>query len=741
MMAALLFLGSAPGAAAQEAALSGTVVDAETGDPLPMANVVVSETDQGASTGDDGRFHLDDLAPGNYTVVASYLGYQSTEKVVELDAGTETQIMLELIPEGVEVEEVTVEGFRPDRNPRDLGVTRLDAEEVRRLPAVLEPDVFRSLQLLPGVQAASDFSSGLYVRGGSPDQTLVTLDGAPIYNPTHVFGFFSAFNPDAIDDVQLYKGGFPASYGGRLGSVVDLETRPGNSDARAGGASIGLLASRAHVRGGSDWGTYMLSVRRSTLEPLFAALDGVDDIPDHFAFYDVNARVALDLTSRDRLTVSGYMARDGLDYQLLGDTNFDVRYGNRAFTANWQHLVSDRLFTTVRATASHYDSTPGAQLGGTDFERDSDVYDVSASGEVYWEAHDQHTIDAGLRFGSFTTDLRNAFDGEEGFSPRTQTAYGAAYLENTYRPTDRWRLRAGLRANYYDQGGEWGFAPRFSAQYDLTDDVQFQAGYGRYFQYLTLVSTELFSAFDFWLTTDDGVDPSYGDQFTAGVKTTPFTGWEFDVEFYYRTMRDLFELDQRLTDFEGIPYEETLLFGEGYATGLEVLMRRNEGFINGFVGYTLGRTERRFDGFEGGQYYTPRFDRTHDLTAVMNVDMTDRWRATAVFTYATGQTFTEPSRQYQMVDTPFSSSPLDTFVSDFNADRLPPYHRLDVGVQRAAPFFDLGTYEIQLQVINAYARENVWFYFFESDEDNAVTRNAVPQIPVPLPNLSVTFTF
>lgn len=739
--ACLLALVAAPPALAQDGVLTGTVLDADTGEPLPLANVVIEETGQGTSTEPDGTYRMTDLEPGTYTVVASYVGYQSAQVDVVLEAGAEEHVTIELIPEGLEVGELTVEAIRDDRDPRGLGAARLDAEEVRALPAVLEPDIFRSLQLLPGVQAASDFSSGLYIRGGSPDQTLVTLDGAPIYNPTHVFGFFSAFNPDAIDDVQLFKSDFPASYGGRLGSVVDLRTRGGSAEETTGGASLGLLASRAHVSGGGERGTYMVSARRSTLEPVLAALDDVDDVPDSFAFYDINATATFNLSSRDRLSVSGYMARDGLNLQLLSDTEFDVRYGNRAFTASWQHLFSDRLFTTLRATASHYDSTPDAQLGGTTLERDSDVYDVSASGDVYWDVTEEHALEGGLRVGNFTTSLRNTFDGEDGFSPRTQTSYGAAYIENTYRPTSQWRLRTGLRANYYSAGGQLRLAPRLSAEYQPTESVRLQAGYGRHFQYLTLVSTELFSAFDFWLTTDDGVDPAYSDQFTVGVKTTPLESWEFDVELYYRELRDLFELDQRIVDPEGIPYEETLLFGEGYAAGAEVLLRRNEGRINGFVGYTLGRTERRFDEFEGGQYYTPRHDRTHDLTAVLNVDLNDSWRATGVFTYATGQAYTEPDRQYKMLDSPFSSSPLDTFVSEFNAERLPAYHRLDVGVRRIGPFFGVGSYELQLQLINAYARDNTWFYFFETEEDNTINREAVSQIPVPVPNISFTVNF
>lgn len=744
-MAAALWMGSigaaSPVQAQDTAVLQGTVRDAVTDDPLPLANVVLEGTERGVSADSLGRYRIGSIAPGRYTVVTSYVGYQPYRQDVVLDAGATQTLDIRLMPEGLEIGEVTVTGRR--EQAEELGAATLTPEAIKDLPAVLEPDVFRSLQLLPGVKAASDFSSGLYIRGGSPDQTLVLLDHAPVYNPSHVFGFFSTFNPDAVGNVLLYKGGFPAVYGGRLGSVVDIESRRGDTEETRGGVSLGLLASRVDASGPYEHGTWMVAARRSTLEPLLSGLNSanVDDVPRGFYFYDLNGTITLRASPRDRLALALYAGRDQLDYPFLEEIQFDVAYGNRTATLDWQHLVNDRLSTEVTATASHYFSTPVADISGTTFRRDNDVYDLALTGTVVGDLGRGHTVEVGVNAGRFVTHLENRFDAQQIYSPNVQTGYGAAYVQDTYRPSRRWELKGGLRASYYTRGQDLRLAPRLSVEHRLADRVRLQAGYGRYYQYLSLVNSELFSAFDFWLATDERVPPMYGDQFIAGIKTQPTDKLQLDAEVYYRTLRNLFQLDERISDYTGLPYRETLLFGEGYAYGAEVTLRRSEGRINGFVGYTLGRTERRYQGFENNEFFPPKHDRTHDLTAVLNLDVTEQWRATAVFTYATGQAYTEPSAQFRQFDGPFSGGSITTFVSDFNAARLPPYHRLDLGLRKRGRFFGIADYEAQVQLVNAYGRRNIWFYLFQTEDDGMISRNTVPQLPIPLPNLSLTLRF
>jgi len=747
------------GSAADPARISGYVRDAETGETLLLANVVALSGDvtRGAATNNAGYYTIAGLAPGTYTVRVTFLGFEPMEQEVTLEAGEDLRLDVELSPATTEVDEVVVEAERDAAEARAIGANRVETALIKQLPAVLEPDLFRSLQLLPGVKAASDFSSGLYIRGGSPDQTLILLDRTTVYNPTHFFGLFSTFNPDAIKDVQLYKGGYPAEYGGRLGSVVDIYNKDGNRRETQGGFSVGLLASRAYVEGpyGRSWGddeeergSYMVALRRSTLEPLLAVLrsQDVDGIPDGFFFYDVNAKINLDATPNDKLSLAVYGGQDVLDLQFLDDGRFDISYGNRTASLDWQHLLSETVFTNLTLTGSRYLSTPIATISSTRFSQRNEVTDVSLKGDIEWVPTRAHTLKGGIWAGALSFGLRNTFDGEETFEQELSSGYASAYIQDTYRPHDDWQVRAGLRSSYFDRGQYWRLEPRVSVDYTVAEGVRLQTAYGRYHQYLTLETSELFTGFDSWLTTDDGVPPSYGDQFVVGVKTEPWTGWRVDVEGYYRTMRDLFELDPFLPDRAGLPYAETFRFGDGFAFGGEVLVQRSTGAVNGFVGYTLSRTARRFPlvnvGPNGPLYYAPKFDRTHDLNIVANYDLTEKWRMTAAFNYATGQPYTEPTYRFSTVNDPFisDSQTRETFISPFNGERLPAYHRLDVGATRRGTWFG-ADFELQLQVINLYGRSNIWFYFFETNDDGTVERTEVPQIPVPLPNVSFTMTF
>ena len=767
--AALLVLlsGVTPPTHAQEkapspASLSGYVRDATNGETLLGANVIVrgdtTAADpfwRGTATNNAGYYTLPDIPPGTYTVVASYLGFSRFSQQITLEAGQKRRLDIELQPANLEVGEIVVTGEREEAEEQSIGAARVSTALIKELPTVLEPDLFRSLQLLPGVKSASDFSSGLYIRGGSPDQTLILLDRTTVYNPTHFFGLFSTFNPDAIKDVQLYKGGYPAEYGGRLGSVVDIYNKDGNRQETKGGLSVGLLASRAYVEGpygrGDDEqerGSYMVAVRRSTLEPLLAALEGTDGIPDSFYFYDVNAKVNADIGANNQISIAAYGGQDVLDLEFLDDGRFDIEYGNRTLSADWTHLLSDRVFTNLTLTGSNYESTPVARIAGTPITQENEVTDWSLKADVEAQPNERHTLKAGIWAGTLEFRLREAFDGDETFRQRLQSEYASAYIQDTFSPTDDWEFTAGLRASHFASGTYWRLDPRLSVDYTLTPDVRLQAAYGRYHQYLTLETSQLFTGFDRWLTTDDGVPPAYGDQFVVGAKTQPFSGWDFNVEAYARTMRNLFERDPFLPDVAGVPYAETFRFGRGRAYGAEVLLRRNAGRLSGFLGYTLGRTERRFPQVnvsQGGapQFYVPKYDRTHDLNLVVNYQLSDTWTLNGVFNYATGQAYTQPTFRYSLPNDPFQSETVDrdVLISPFNGERLPAYHRLDIGATRAGRFFGIADYRFQIQLINAYSRRNIWFYFFEFEDDGSVTREEVPQIPVPIPNLSFSLTF
>lgn len=745
-LAAILTLALVPAAtvAQESATVHGFVTDESTGETLILANVVLVSGRIGTATNTAGYYSITGVPPGEYELVASYLGYREYQAEIRLAPGETRRIDIRMTPEGIDVGEIVVTDEREEEEEvRRIGVAQLTTNQVKRIPALLEPDVFRSLQLLPGVKAASDYSSGLYIRGGSPDQTLILLDRTTVYNPTHFFGFFSTFNPDAVKDVRLYKGGYPAEYGGRLGAVVDIYNKDGNRNEYDGSLSLGLLASRAIAEGPYAKGSWMLAVRRSTLEPLLAALQNqdIDGIPERFYFYDINGKVNYDLGRNDRFSVSFYTGRDKLTIPIFDDANVDLSYGNFTTSGNWTHIFSEKLFSNFTLTSSRYFSRPRFEFAQTDFERDNRVYDVSAKGDFEYLPDERHAIRIGFWTGNFTFRLQDVFDGQPTLGERIQSLYGAAYVEDAYRPRPDWMIRAGFRASYFGSGRHLRMEPRLSIEHQPNPAVRLQVGYGRYYQYLTLITSELFSGSDIWLTTDNGVPPARGDQFVVGVKTSPADDLNVDVEFYYRTMEDLFELDPFLPDAAGLDYADLFRFGRGFAYGTEVFVERQRGRINGFVGYTFGVTRRRFPGFEEGKLYAPKHDRRHDLKTVANLDIFRKWRFTGVFTLGTGQAYTEPSRRYRFVDNPLGSTTKEAVWSDFNEARLPPYHRFDVGVSRLGRFFGFADYELQIQVLNVYSRRNVWFYFFEFEDNLTVDRTEVPQIPVPIPNLSLTLRF
>lgn len=739
-----------PAALAQErASVNGYITDSRTGETLISANVAILELNRGTSTNTSGYYSITNLRPGTYNIVATYIGYRNYEREIELSAGETTRLNIEMSPADLELEELIVESEIEREERRNIGTAQISTALIKRLPPVLEPDVFRSVQLLPGVKAASDFSSGLYVRGGSPDQTLILLDETTVYNPTHFFGFFSTFNPDAVKDVRLYKGGYPATYGGRLGSVLTVYNKDGNRNETRGSVSLGLLASRISAEGPTSSGSWMLAVRRSTLEPLLAVLrNTTDNIPDSFYFYDINGKLNYDASDSDRFSLAIYAGNDDVLFPFRDDATIGLNYGNQTASAQWRRILSSRLFLKNTVTGSRYFNQPEFEIAGTAFERNNDIYDFSIKSDIEYLPNEDHTISAGIWAGNITLRFSDSFDGAETFSSRIQSRYASAYVQDRWQPRDSWIFTGGLRLNSFSEGSYLRLSPRLAAEFRPRPSLRFQAAYGRYYQFLTLISNEAFSGFDLWLTTDSGVPPAYGDQFVVGAKTVPFEGYRFDIEFYYRTMRDLFELDPFTSDAAGLDYADLFRFGEGYAYGAELFFEKQAGNLTGFAGYTFGITRRKFPGFNTdlttpgakARYYPPKYDRLHDANIVLSYRLSSRWNTNAVFNFATGQAYTEPLGRTDFSAVPWGNVRRESFtVGRLNASRLPSYHRLDISFSRQGNFFGWGDAEWQFQLINAYSRRNIWFYTFDFDE-NPVGRNEVSLLPI-LPSVSYTVNF
>ena len=750
LLCIVMFALANPTLAQQYATLSGFVTDTTSGESLIGASIALEGTGKGTTTNTSGYFALTRIETGQYTVICSYVGYELYRGEISLVPGEEHRLDITLTPEAAQIGEVVVSATRfSEEDNRNIGVNQISIQTVKELPTIFEPDVFRALQLLPGVAAASDYSSGLYIRGGDPSQTLILLDRTKIYNPSHVFGFFSTFNPDAIKDVRLYKGGYPAYYGGSLGSVLDLNNKDGNRREFHGGISLGILASRAIVEGPYSKGSWMFAVRRSTLEPLLYAFRDTDGIPDQFYFYDLNGKINLDATPNDRLSVSFYLGADRLKLEFVDDASIRLNYGNATLTGTWTHLFSNRLLSNFTVTTSRYNSSPSAVIATTEIRQENSIYETSLRADFQYFSQGRHDLEGGIWAGIFLAPLKTFFDGQDSFTSRNRVEHAAIYIQDTYHPSNSWEIKGGIRATYFGNGDHFTVAPRISVERRVSPDVRLQASVGRYYQFQTLVTNESFSGFDYWLTSGQGVKPSFGDQFILGAKTNLGAGVNLDTELYYRTMRRLFEPDPFLADPAGLEYKDLFTVGEGSARGFEVQFTRNVGRLYGFVAYTLSTTDRSFEGINtDGQNqprtFRPKHDRLHDFNSVVNWQLSKNWKLSAVFSFATGQAYTNPVARYQLQDTDFitGEGTTDILLSrGLNEARLPAYHRLDIGASRKGRFFNLADYELQLQVINAYARRNTWFILHQFEPDGSVDNLDVPQISIPLPNISFTLTF
>ncbi|MEP5943640.1 MAG: TonB-dependent receptor [Balneola sp.] len=748
-LAAFLMLFMPTMLIAQNASVNGYITDKSSGETLISANVALLENNRGTSTNTLGYFSLTNLEPGTYTIAGSYIGFKLFRKTITLSADETLRLDIELEPNVVSTDEIVVTSDRVKEEQKNIGTAEINTELIKSLPKVFEADVFRSIQLLPGVKAASDFSSGLYIRGGSPDQTLILLDRNTVYNPSHFFGFFSTFNPDAIKDVRLYKGGYPAEYGGRLGSVLTIYNKDGNRNETEGTATLGMLASRVSIEGPYKKGSWMFSARRSTLEPVLAALRSTsDNIPSSFYFLDFNGKVNFVASKNDKLSLAFYSGQDKVNFPFSDDAEFKLNYGNRTLSTNWTHIFSNKLFSNFVLTGSQYFNYPEVELGGTPIERRNNIYDYSVKADLEYLPNEKHELAIGIWAGTLTIRLNDRFDDEPSFSSRSHSKYGSVYLSDTWRPSNKWKIVSGIRTSYLSDGDYFRLEPRVSLEYKANDRIRLQTAYGRYNQYLTLITNEAFSGFDVWLTADDGVKPSFGDQFIVGAKTIPFLGYGLDIEFYYRTMNDMFELDPFLQDVSGLDYPELFRVGNGDAYGAELFFEKRVGDLTGFIGYTFAYTWKKFDEYNNdignpdgsGRRYPPKYDRRNDVNLVLSYQLSKRWKSTLSFNYATGQAYTQVLGRYTISNTPWSNADFNTFtVGKINASRLPAYHRMDVSFARSGTFFGMGEAEWQFQIINVYSRRNIWFYNFDFDE-NPVSRSAVPLLPL-LPTISYTVNF
>lgn len=737
--------------AQQRYTLSGYIRDAATGEELIGATVQVVElSGTGATTNIYGYYALP-LPAGSYTLRYQYLGYQSVVRQLTLQA--DTRLIIELQPEEAQLQEVVITGEREDANVSDVGMSRetLQIERIKSIPALFgEVDVLRTIQLLPGVQTAGEGTTGLFVRGGAADQNLVLLDEATVYNASHLFGFFSVFNPDAIKNLEIYKGGIPARFGGRLSSILDIQMKEGNNKEYAVSGGVGLIASRLTVEGPiiKDRSSFIVSGRR-TYADVFLGLSSNENIKNNtLYFYDLNAKANYILNENNRFYLSGYFGRDVLGLKDL----FGLDWGNATATARWNHLFNERLFLNTSLIYSNFSYGFEGDDGTTKFLWSSKMKEANAKFDFTYYPSATNTLTFGLNtlyrhFGAPSIDI----EGDSEFiQPEIFDRYAletALYVGSEWKPSPKFTLEYGLRYSLfnnlgpsrvyiYEEGSERtndaiidtvafgrlrsikfysGLEPRLASRYMLGARSSIKASYNRTRQYLQVASNATAGLpIERWIPADRYIRPLLADQVALGYfRNFSNNRYEASIETYYKWMDRIidFKLGEQSSILFSNNLESEILEGKGWAYGTEFLLRKKTGRTAGWIAYTLSRTMRQIPGINDDKPYPARYDRIHDLSVVLSQELSPRITVSGTFVYSTGAA----------VSLPVGKTEIGGFIipvyndNQRNAFRMPNYHRMDLSAtlknkEKPGQWWRSSW---TLAVYNAYARKNPFAITFD----------------------------
>ncbi len=725
--------------------ISGYVKDSQSGETLIGANIYLeNQPSTGTVTNTYGFYSLT-LQEGSYRLVFSYLGYQSRLESVTLSQSTQVNVSLS---SGLAMQEVvvTAKAEEEDDNVQStsMGRVSLPVDQIKVLPALLgEVDVLKTIQLLPGVSSAGEGSAGFYVRGGGADQNLVLLDEAVVYNSGHFLGFFSVFNADAIKNTTLIKGGIPAVYGGRLSSVLDIQMKEGNNQQFQSEGGIGLISSRLTLEGPivKDKSSFLISGRRTygfdLAQPF---INKTDFAGTNYFFYDVNAKVNYQFSQKDRVYLSGYFGRDVLNFEQRDrDFRFRLPYGNATATLRWNHLFNDKLFFNLSAIYNDYQFRAGFDQEEFKFSIYSGVRDFNMKLDFDYFPSNDHQIKTGIHgtHHKLTPNIISGSAGDVEFESTTTPKYAnefAVYIQDDWRISPRFRVNLGLRGTLFQQTGPYtskhtgesfsggevvqtysSLEPRLFMNTSLTEQSSIKAGVTATTQYLHLVSNSSSTLpADVWVPSTEVVKPQRGWQYAAGYfQNFRSNTYEASVEVYYKSLRDQIDYRESFVDNSVDQVEDEFVFGKGRAYGLELFVRKNKGALNGWLGYTLSRTERSFPDIENGRIYPATYDRTHDLSLVSNYNISPRITTGVVFIYATGRTYTSLERLYLI------EGQLQTDYGPRNSQRLEPYHRMDVSVTLWPKKKEIRKFNSHwvFSLYNLYNRKNTFFLYTDYETD------------------------
>ncbi len=750
--------------------LSGQVRAAR-GEALPGATVAVPALGAGMAADEQGRFSLR-LPAGRHQVVVGFVGYVS--QTLEVNLTRRSQTLTVTLPESAnELGEVVVEGtvtLQEKLQSTQMGVERLSIKEAKLLPALFgEVDILKTLQLKPGVQNGGEGTSGLFVRGGSSDQNLVLVDNALVYNPNHLFGLFSVFNSDAVQSVDLYKSGFPAQFGGRLSSVIDVKLRAGSREKVGVTGGIGLISSRLTVEGPlgkSRKGSFIVSGRRTYFDVFTRAInqrnagdENYQPIPDYF-FYDLNAKASYRLGEKDEVFATGYLGRDVFGFNSRNGFNFDFNWGNTLGVLRWQHTFNSKLIANTSVSITDYQYGLTNKLDQFSFNLGSAIRDYTGRVDVDWTPNERHSVKLGLlatehRFGvgrlqAGSQDNRINFGADVKYSGQE----AGLYISDNYKPSDKLQLEGGRRLSGFQSGTDRyaGLEPRASARYSLSPNTSLKASYALMYQYVHLVTNSGATLpTDIWYPSRLSVKPQRSQQVSTGVSFLLGKGqFLLTDEVYYKWGTNQIDFRDGAQLFVNAELDEEFLFGRGWSYGNEIYLEKKTGRTTGWLGYTLAWTQRRFPpqrgttGINRGEAYYPSYDRRHNLTAVLIHNLTERLSLTGSFVFSSGAPTTLPLGRFAYQDFNGGRPQAVPVYPDRNTYRLIPYHRLDLGVVwKLKPNRLVAESDLTFSVYNAYNRRNAYFIYFDTvrdDNDRIVDFKAqqvslFPAIP------SVTYNF
>ena len=743
----------------QSFTLSGRVVDAATGEYILGASITVDGTTIGTSTNVYGFYSIS-LPEGTRDMTWSFIGYAPLKRSVSLEK--DMMLDVELEPSVVAVAAAEVEAERSAHTEStDMGKASVGVETIKTLPALLgEVDVLKVIQFLPGIQSAGEGNSGFYVRGGGPDQNLVLVDDAVVYNASHLFGFFSVFNPDAVKDVEITKGTMPARYGGRISSVLDIGLKEGNARETTLSGGIGLISSRLTLEGPivEDTISYIVSGRRTYIDVLTRPLVNPESTfaGSGYYFYDLNAKVNWRASERNQFYLSGYFGEDVFDFRSQSaDFGSRIPWGNATVTGRWNHLISDKAFITTTATYSDYSFAFEARQDSFTFGFRSGIDDRGLKTRLTLYPNPRHTVRTGVEYTYHTflpTEFyatSNGVDFDLGEAIRTRSHEVGVYLEDTWDVSDAFRLKGGIRWSGFMQTGPFtryippaesdplagttdpeevrygpsdivasygGIEPRVSMRLTTGPRSSFKAGIGRNLQYIHLASLSPTSLpGDIWLPSSDVVRPQDGTQVSAGW----FRDFgrdrniEASVEVYHKWLSNLVSYAEGSQPDDNIRnnVDNNLVFGSGTSYGAEFFVKRRRGIWTGWLGYTWSRTDRVFAELNGGMPFPSRYDRRHDLSLVAEYTVDDRWKLGGTFIYGTGNAITVPAQRY------FVDGNLLDVYGPRNGFRMPAYHRADFGATHTPRPKNGKKRNGQwvFSVYNLYNRLNPYFIYFGNE--------------------------